>query len=722
MIIKIISNLCRALCCLAALFVIFAQTATAQETALDYTFGTNGRVVTDIGGSFDGIRSVAVQTDGKIVAGGQGTVGSAIRFTVARYNANGSLDGTFAANGILIINILNPATGNPLGTSTVKKVLIQPDGKILLVGDGDNRFVIVRLNADASFDSTFGANGRVVTPITSAVTAGAVTDAFLQPDGKIVLGGSANRVSGNRLIFRLGRYNTDGTVDTTFGTDGFVSTEFSSNTSSDSELRTLALLPDGKILAAGRASVEPSFAGRAALARYNSNGTLDASFGTGGLATDNPGGIINEIAVQADGKIIAANGGFANSGSGFGLTRYNANGAVDQTFGEFGRISTVFPAGGSPVTTEVLIQPDGKILAAGYLVPVGWVLARFEANGTLDRTFGTGGRVQVTNVAVGSAEPLSYDITLQPDGKILFGGGFTSSDFQLVRLKARNTAVPFDFDGDARADLSVFRPSNGVWYLNRTTNGFYATQFGVSSDALAPADYDGDGRADIAVWRGNPGNPEFSYFYILQSSTNTLRSEQFGSNGDNPSSVGDWDADGKADLAVYRPSNNFFYYRPSAAPATNFVGIPWGTAGDVTTRGDFDGDGKIDAAVFRPSNGFWYVRQSSNNQSFAVQFGAPTDKPVSGDFDGDGRTDLAVFRPSNGAWYIRQSSNSQFRAVNYGTGTDKLVAADYDGDGKTDVAVWRDGTYYVLQSANSQSSAATFGAATDTPAASAFVQ
>lgn len=287
----------------------------------------------------------------------------------------------------------------------------------------------------------------------------------------------------------------------------------------------------------------------------------------------------------------------------------------------------------------------------------------------------------------------------------------------------------FDFDGDKRADASVFRPSSNpdgnFWYiLNSATNTFTAQEWGLQTDRLAPADYDGDTRTDIAVFRDNGGNPDLAYFFILNSTGNTVRVEQLGRQGDLPIS-GDWDADGRADPAVYRAgatagAQSFFFYRPSATPATNFVSIPWGINGDTPVRGDFDADRRQDAAVFRQSNQTWYIRNSSNNAFQSVQFGAAGDRTVAGDYDGDGRTDVAVFRPSNATWYILQSSNNQVRYQQFGATGDSLVQADYDADSKTDIAVWRSGTFYVLRSTDNGVSFIPWGQAGDIPVASVY--
>jgi hypothetical protein len=271
--------------------------------------------------------------------------------------------------------------------------------------------------------------------------------------------------------------------------------------------------------------------------------------------------------------------------------------------------------------------------------------------------------------------------------------------------------VPFDFDGDFKADISVFRPSSGNWFINRSSNNAFSAQnFGLSGDLLTPGDFDGDGLTDVSVFRDG-------FWYRLNSSDNKFVAVQFGQAGDIPV-AGDFDGDKKADIAVFRPSNGYWYRLNSTN--NQFVYQHFGMTGDKPVAGDFDGDGKTDFAVFRPSAASWYVLRSTNNSFYGVRFGIETDIPQVADFDGDGRADMAVFRAGN--WYRTNSSNAQFVAEQFGLPTDIPAAADYDGDGRADVAVFRpsNGTWYFNGSAIGFSGVQ-FGAGEDKPVPSAYV-
>ncbi len=274
--------------------------------------------------------------------------------------------------------------------------------------------------------------------------------------------------------------------------------------------------------------------------------------------------------------------------------------------------------------------------------------------------------------------------------------------FACSAIAARSRA---DFDGDGKTDLSVFRPSEGNWYLNRSTAGFAAINWGIATDVLTPGDFDGDNKADFAVFRATAadGQPDF---YILRSGNFTVTGAAWGTTGDVPV-IGDYDGDNKADMSVYRPSSNVWFILKSGGGAqfTTF-----GLAGEIPVAGDFDGDGKADLTVFR--EGIWRS-QLSGGGTATTNFGLPTDKLVPGDYDGDNKDDIAVYRPSSGVWYLRLSG-SGIVAITFGISTDVPVPGDYDGDGKDDIAVYRNGIWYLNQS-TSGVAILSFGLTNDKP-------
>jgi uncharacterized delta-60 repeat protein len=410
---------------LSALAATLTGSALAAGGDLDTSFSGNGKATTDFTvNRNDFAGAVAVQTDGKIVVAGRaGRNGG--RFALARYNPNGTLDPTFGGNGKVVTNF----TG---GDDFANGVAIQTDGKIVAVGQAGGRggrFGLARYNANGTLDSTFNGDGKATVNFTNGFDA--ARGVALQGDGKIVAAGHTNFDR-----FALTRLNSNGRLDTVFSGNGKVTTNFSVVTDF---ANGVVIQANGKIVAAGAAQIT-EFTGRFALARYNTNGTLDSTFGGNGRVTTDftaEQDVAFGVALQTNGKIVAAGGGDV-AGARFELARYNANGSLDHAFSGDGKATTNFGPG-IDAAHGVAIQTNGKIVAAGHANFHRFALVRYNANGTLDSAFGGDGKVTTnfTNKG-GFQDDLANGVALQADGKIVAAGraGGSGGRFAVARYLA----------------------------------------------------------------------------------------------------------------------------------------------------------------------------------------------------------------------------------------------------------------------------------------------
>jgi hypothetical protein len=324
-----------------------------------------------------------------------------------------------------------------------------------------------------------------------------------------------------------------------------------------------------------------------------------------------------------------------------------------------------------PTVNSYMTGPRGRDVFVTKLSPAGDVLvySTYIGGSIADEGFGiaidSDGSAYVTGGTASSDFPTANPYMTDPEG--------IGDDVFVTKLIGIPSCYIFDghdFDGNGSSNVSVFRPSNGRWYIK----GVGSYTWGTVGDIPINGDYNGDGKTDVAVWR-----PSNSMWYIKD-----VGGTSWGISGDIPV-PGDYNGDGRTEIAVWRPSNGRWYVKGIG----NFI---WGQLGDIPIPGDFDGNGRTDAAVWRPSNGLWYIRERSSGPYAVGMLGKPGDIPVPGDYDGDGITDCAVWRPSNGRWYSKGVAG-----ISWGTAGDIPVPGDYNGDGITDIAVWRpsNGRWYI---------------------------
>lgn len=587
--------------------------------------------------------AIAIQPDNKTIVAGTFTLANnTSRTNLARFNADGTTDVTF-----------DTGTGF---NNVPSKIVVQADGKILVAGpfstfNGNPVSGLIRLNSNGSIDGSFA-------PVVTGVIG-----AELEPGGKVLVFGNFTTINGSNTA-RLARLNSDGSVDAAFNP------QISSGT-------VQAAMQDvgGKYIVGGAFTGVDGF-NRSNLVRLNANGSLDQTFNAAGVTT------INDVRPAAGGKYVCISG----AGSPTGLIRRNNDGTADATFR-----TNAFLGNSDPRLYAMLIQPDGTIILGGNFYSINGAprnnIARFDANGNLDTLFFPTGANTVVNT-----------LARQANGDVIVGGqfsnfaGFSRSGIARITPGALVRVTPFDFDGDGRADVSVFRPSEGRWYILQSADlTLRQVNFAMAGDVPTPADFDGDGKTDIAIYRPSNGD-----WWSLSSLSGQQINGSFGQTGGKPL-PSDFNGDGRADYIVYRPSG--YWSRVSSSNGQGSDRI-FGAAGDKPVIGDFNGDGMVDPAIYRPSDGNWWWMSSADGVQRATRWGITEDLASPADYTGDGRADFAVFRPSTGVWYIYDLANNASIIYPFGMAGDRPVSGDYDGDGRADTSVFRpsNGIWYVLRS------------------------
>jgi len=400
------------------------------SSMLDTTFGNGGKVTTAIGTTLDEAFALAIQADGQLVAAGTSNTGTQNEFALVRYNPDGSLDTTFNTTGIVTTAI---------GTSTDQAfaLAIQADGKLVAAGYSYNGaqylFALVRYNPDGSLDTTFNGTGIVTTAI------GTIADmAFalaIQPDGQLVVAGFSYSLTDTQDEFALVRYNTDGSLDATFNTTGMVTTAIGSH---NDQAHALAIQADGKLVAAGYSDngTQDVFA----LVRYNPDGSLDTTFNSTGMVTTAIGTIADlasALVIQPDGQLVAAGLSITTgTRNEFALVRYNTDGSLDTTFNSTGMVTTAIGGKGDQARA-LAIQPDGKLVAAGSSytgTQNKFALARYNTDGSRDSTFNGSGKV---TTAIGNKGASASAVAIQADGMLVAAGYSFNKDFQADFALAR---------------------------------------------------------------------------------------------------------------------------------------------------------------------------------------------------------------------------------------------------------------------------------------------
>ena len=712
---------------------------------IDKTFGTNGVVTTQVGTAGNDVNSVAIQSDGKIVAGGDCNNETQTVFALVRYNTNGSLDTTFGTNGVVTTLIGS-------GGDYVKSIAIQSDGKIVAAGASVNKgldnLALVRYNSDGSLDpqfgkggiTTLGETGMIATSDPYAGTSYYANSVAIQNDGKIVAAGYTFFLDETKFVyhgfFLIARYNSNGTLDNTFLGAGYGLEAFADPIQSqEDEANSVLIQKDGKIIVAG--NYYPGYYNFAIL-RLNSNGAGDGSFGTNGLVITDLTGVSGAYAaaIQSDGKILVVGFGGTLLRHYFALIRYNTDGSLDNSFGTKGVVTSELGSS-SDEGYSIAIQNDRGIVIGGSYnngIFEELALARYDYTGTIDNTFGTNG---FYISSVGNTNDVANSIAVQKfDDKLVVAGssdnGSTSS-FTLLRYNSNGTldrffgtngivstnigssssqanSVAIDSDGTIAAAGFYFNGKNNDFAVVRYTPGGVPDNiFGTNGIAVTPIGAFDDEATSVAIQKdhkiveaGYYLNGNYDNIAVVRYNTNGVLDNSFGEDGIVTTQVGTSNCfaqsiaiqkDGKIDIAgsaIIGGNYNItlIRYNDDGSLDNNF-----GNDGIITTQIGKAGfaysvliqdDGKIVAAG--------YTLIGSNDEFALVRYNS--DGTPDNTFGTDGIATTKIGSTSDYAYSAAIQGDGKIVAAGYAEDRNKFefALARYNTDGTLDNSFGNIGT------------------------------
>lgn len=441
-------------------FFLFSTLMYAQDGTLDATFGVNGKVATAVTPNNDKPRDMLVQPDNKIIVGGDVSVvfGDTVYMSLVRYNSNGTIDNTFGTNGKVTTGFANGICAiRGIALQADGKIIAVGFFTTLVNGVGTNiDFAVVRYNPNGTLDTSFDGDGRVTTNFNSGRNiAYAVA---VQADGKIIVVGDSRQLSITTLQTVIARYNTNGSLDTFFNGTGKIITTIEDD--NIYQFFSVTSLPDNKIIIGKRsaAPVQGGSLIGTRFTRYNGNGTLDTSFGNNGWISEVGQSPVHKV--LSNGKLLIVSNIYnPTTNSSFKLLRFKSNGSIDSTFGINGTVTTLFSVIGVSVD-DILEQKDGKLIVSGsfsgfsFSEPYRFGVVRYLENGDLDNTFGSGGKSMLSLTYSGERY---IKLGTQKDGKIINCGYHTdpTNKYNFVVARLNNTIVSIK-NAAKNTPLSIF--------------------------------------------------------------------------------------------------------------------------------------------------------------------------------------------------------------------------------------------------------------------------